>query len=164
MRITSTWSLQSLVILVPFLLPKWQRTEVSEVHSDRTTSDLDTDLSVKGPICTSQSLNNGFIFDQLHLVVSAGTISTFKNRLVKFCMTTKQISMASGTVAILWIIDRMINSYFSDTEAIEACIRLLNVMWCDVICGFQVVNSGVPLGLPGVRKWTGSTEIKETAR
>ena len=25
----------------------------------------------------------------------------------------------------------MINSYFSDTEAVEACICRLNVMWCD---------------------------------
>jgi len=24
----------------------------------------------------------------------------------------------------------MINTYFSDTEATEACIRLLRVMWC----------------------------------
>jgi len=26
----------------------------------------------------------------------------------------------------------MINSYFSDTEAVEACICRLNVMWCAV--------------------------------
>jgi len=26
----------------------------------------------------------------------------------------------------------MINIYFSDTEAVEACICRLNVMWCDV--------------------------------
>jgi len=25
----------------------------------------------------------------------------------------------------------MINIYFSDTEAVEACICRLNVMWCD---------------------------------
>ena len=29
----------------------------------------------------------------------------------------------------------MINSYFSDTEAVEACICRLNVMWCDVMSG-----------------------------
>jgi len=27
----------------------------------------------------------------------------------------------------------MIKSYFSDTEATDACIRLLHVMWCDVM-------------------------------
>jgi len=27
----------------------------------------------------------------------------------------------------------MINTYFSDTEAVEACICRLNVMWCDVM-------------------------------
>jgi len=29
----------------------------------------------------------------------------------------------------------MINIYFSDTEAVEACICRLNVMWCDDCMG-----------------------------
>jgi len=36
---------------------------VSEDRSERVTSVLDTDLSIKGPICTS--LNDGFIFNHV---------------------------------------------------------------------------------------------------
>ena len=62
-------------------------------------------MNLNTPI-TTEECSNKITITITDFVVSAGTINIFKNRLDKFWsdqdirMTTKQISMASGTVVL----------------------------------------------------------------
>ena len=54
-------------------------------------------------------------------------------------MTIKQISVAP--VIVVWTM-LLCYTNFSDTEALEACFRLLDVMWCDDDDELKAVKSG----------------------
>jgi len=86
-----------------------QRTEVSEDQSDRVTSVLDADLSIKGPISTS--LNNGFISHNaasVHLYVSL--LTSHAGLAPAGYVWRRQSQSLSGSVHVMQQVEKIIEN------------------------------------------------------